>query len=138
MCKALPPLRPSEERDVRRMQQAAAKPGVREFGRLVADARRLAFRISEWMEENPVCELTETNLALMVAIRNDLGLEDISPEHHRALGGMLWTMEAAIEFITGDMLECVFPECHEDLRETRPAPRSKRKPSQPRCLAIAG
>lgn len=114
-CKALPPAKTIAERNhrraIKRAEQAAARPGVREFGRLVAEARQLAFEIDRWLEENPTCELTDTNLALMVALRDDDDDSEMTTEYHRTLSCMSWALTAGADFLTGPMLIHLFPDC---------------------------
>lgn len=111
-----------KRRDFQRIHQAAARPGIREYARLVAEARRLAFDIDQWLSENPVCELTDTNLALMVAVKDAGTCDDITPEFHRALSSMAWTLNSGTDFLTSCMYMHAFPECFERLKRKRRKP----------------
>lgn len=136
MCKPFTPAMAQRDREIRRMRQAAEHPGVVEFCSMVADARRLAFRINQWIDENPANESTGTIAALRVAME-ETDYVEVS-EAHRVLSSLGWMLESASSVITGMMLVQVFPNCFEDLEDTVPTvqPPSKlttRKPAPSQC-----
>ena len=154
MCRTMtsPAAESQTARDVRRMKQAAAIPGVREFARMVADARRLAHRMNQWAEANPVCEMTSTNLALRTALKAEWHDDDCAPDAIRAISALGITIEATVDTVTSVMLPGVFPECFEQLTDsepdngldeqedepTQPAKRSARKTVCNRIQPFAG
>ena len=140
MCKPLSQVTTQRDREIRRMQVAAECPGVAEFGSLFADARRLAFRISNWLEQNPANRRTETIAALKVAMEVT-DCDEVS-EAHRVLTSLGWMLESSSSVVISTLLPQVFPECFEDLETVAPAaqPASKpttRKPSSTQCPALS-
>lgn len=122
MCKTIPQAMSQRDREIRRMRQAAEQPGVAEFGSMIADVRRLAFRIGRWLEANPANRRTETITALKIAMQ-EKDYDDVA-EAHRILSSLGWMLETAASVITSTMLVQVFPSCFEPLDDELPTGRS--------------